>query len=72
MLTAAEFADSIDQGLTKLGYHRLHRSSDAANFLRGDERDPCETLDELLVVVEALCSDWPSRPTFAGMPPGLL
>ena len=35
---AAENADGVEQALTKLGYERLHRSPDAANYLRGDER----------------------------------
>ena len=29
------------------------------------ERDPLEALDDLMVVVEALCPRWPERPTFA-------
>ena len=29
------------------------------------ERDPCEVLDELMVVVEALCPTWPSRDVFS-------
>jgi hypothetical protein len=28
------------------------------------ERDPYEVLDDLMVVVEALCPRWPSRDTF--------
>ena len=28
------------------------------------ERDPYETLDDLMVVVEALCPRWPPRGTF--------
>ncbi len=27
-----------------------------------DERNPYQVLDELLVVVEALCPTWPARP----------
>jgi hypothetical protein len=38
LLVAAENADGVEQALTKLGYQRLHRSADAANYLRGDER----------------------------------
>ncbi len=30
------------------------------------ERDPFKALDELMVVVEALCPTWPERPTFEG------
>ena len=30
------------------------------------ERDPFVALDELMVVVEALCPVWPDRPTFEG------
>lgn len=30
-----------------------------------DERDPLETLDDLMVVVEGLCPTWPQRDTFA-------
>jgi hypothetical protein len=29
-------------------------------------QDPFRTLDELMVVVEALCPVWPDRPTFEG------
>jgi hypothetical protein len=29
-------------------------------------RDPFVALDELMVVVEALCPVWPDRPTFEG------
>lgn len=32
---------------------------------RIDSSDPYRTLDELMVVVEALCPQWPSRGTFA-------
>jgi hypothetical protein len=28
-------------------------------------RDPYEVLDDLMTVVEALCPQWPSRPTFS-------
>lgn len=28
------------------------------------ERDPFETLDDLMVVIEALCPVWPQRDTF--------
>jgi hypothetical protein len=38
LLTDATSADAIDQALLGLGYQRLHRSSDAANYARGDER----------------------------------
>jgi hypothetical protein len=38
LLTDASRADDIDKALVKLGYHCLHRSSDAGNYLRGDER----------------------------------
>lgn len=30
------------------------------------EQDPFKALDELMVVVEALCPKWPERPTFEG------
>lgn len=30
------------------------------------DRDPYEILDELMVVVEALCPQWPPRGTFVG------
>ncbi|MEO8223425.1 MAG: hypothetical protein ABI661_01365 [Gammaproteobacteria bacterium] len=36
------------------------------------DRDPFEALDDLMMVVEQLCPVWPSRPTFAGMPPSRL
>ena len=38
LLTEAESADAIDRELTQLGYRCLHRSADAGNYLRGDER----------------------------------
>jgi hypothetical protein len=38
LLTDGDIADQIDTALTKLGYRRAHRSSEAANCLRGDER----------------------------------
>ncbi|MBX5462117.1 MAG: nucleotidyl transferase AbiEii/AbiGii toxin family protein [Steroidobacteraceae bacterium] len=38
LLTDASRADDIDRALVKLGYHCLHRSGDAGNYLRGDER----------------------------------
>ncbi len=38
LLTDIEKADDIEAELLKLGYHRLHRSDDAANYSRGDER----------------------------------
>ncbi len=38
LLVEAEMADAIDLELTRLGYQRLHRSADAANYVRNDER----------------------------------
>jgi hypothetical protein len=38
LLVDAELADAVDQALTALGYRCLHRSADAANYLRGDQR----------------------------------
>jgi predicted nucleotidyltransferase len=38
LLAEAEKADRIDSELAKLGYRCLHRSADAANYARGDER----------------------------------
>jgi hypothetical protein len=38
LLTDAKHADDIDKALLKLGYHCMHRSGDAGNYLRGDER----------------------------------
>jgi hypothetical protein len=32
------------------------------------EREPFAALDDLMVVVEALCPDWPARGTFGPMP----
>lgn len=37
-MIVAEDADRVERALTALGYRRLHRSADAANYLRGDER----------------------------------
>jgi predicted nucleotidyltransferase len=38
LLVESERADSIEAELLRLGYRCLHRSADAANYLRGDER----------------------------------
>lgn len=38
LLTDLEQAEEIDKELIKLGYHCLHRSADAGNYVRGDER----------------------------------
>ena len=38
LLTELEKADDIEVELIKLGYHRLHRSADAGNYARNDER----------------------------------
>jgi predicted nucleotidyltransferase len=38
LLADSEKAEDIDRELMALGYHCLHRSADAGNYLRGDER----------------------------------
>jgi len=38
LLTDAISADDVDQELLRLGYRCTHRSADAGNYLRGDER----------------------------------
>jgi predicted nucleotidyltransferase len=38
LLIAVESGDAIEAELLRLGYRRLHRSADAGNYLRGDER----------------------------------
>lgn len=38
LLTDATSAEHIDRELLSLGYHCVHRSADAGNYLRGDER----------------------------------
>ena len=38
LLADASCADDLDRELTKLGYRCAHRSAEAANYLRGDER----------------------------------
>jgi predicted nucleotidyltransferase len=38
LLVEAEMADEIEAKLVGLGYRCLHRSADAANYARGDER----------------------------------
>jgi hypothetical protein len=38
LLTDIEKADEIEAELIKLGYHQLHRSTDAGNYARNDER----------------------------------
>ncbi len=37
-LIDADLADAVDVELSALGYKCLHRSTDAANYLRGDQR----------------------------------
>jgi len=38
LLIDADLADGVEKELIGLGYHSLHRSADAANYLRGDQR----------------------------------
>ncbi len=38
LLIDADLADAVERGLSALGYKCLHRSVDAANYLRGDQR----------------------------------
>ncbi|MCK6372347.1 MAG: hypothetical protein L6Q83_13685 [Gammaproteobacteria bacterium] len=38
LLTDVASADALDHELTQRGYRCIHRSADAANYLRGDER----------------------------------
>lgn len=38
LLVEQDAADEIETELTRLGYRCLHRSADAGNYLRGDER----------------------------------
>jgi hypothetical protein len=38
LLTDIKSADEIDRLLTRLGYRCIHRSADAGNYLRSDER----------------------------------
>jgi hypothetical protein len=38
LLADADVADRVDAAVTGLGYRCLHRSSEAANYIRGDER----------------------------------
>lgn len=38
LLAEAEESEKIDAELLRLGYRCLHRSADAANYVRGDER----------------------------------
>jgi hypothetical protein len=38
LLTDSEKAEDIDRELVAIGYQCLHRSADAGNYLRGDER----------------------------------
>ncbi len=38
LLAAQEHGDAIERELIALGYRRLHRSADAANYVRNDER----------------------------------
>jgi hypothetical protein len=38
LLADAAASDQVDEAILKLGYVRLHRTADVANYLRGDER----------------------------------
>lgn len=38
LLVDADVAETVDRELKSLGYECLHRSADAANYLRGDQR----------------------------------
>jgi hypothetical protein len=38
LLIDADLADAVDRELSAVGYQCLHRSADAANYLRGDQR----------------------------------
>ncbi len=38
LLIDADLANAVDEALTALGYRCLHRSADAANYLRDDQR----------------------------------
>jgi len=38
LLLEAGLADAVDRALTATGYKCIHRSADAANYLRGDQR----------------------------------
>jgi predicted nucleotidyltransferase len=38
LLVESQKADEIEVELRRLGYERLHRTTDAANYVRGDER----------------------------------
>ena len=38
LLVDARLAESVDGAIRSLGYECLHRSADAANYVRGDER----------------------------------
>lgn len=38
LLVEADKAGEVEAQMQKLGYHCLHRSADAANFVRGDEQ----------------------------------
>jgi hypothetical protein len=38
LLIDADLADTVDRELKALGYQCLHRTADAANYLRGDQR----------------------------------
>lgn len=38
LLVEAQKADAIEAELRRIGYRCLHRSADAANYIRGDER----------------------------------
>ena len=64
LLIDASRAEEIDKALSKLGYHCVHRTPDAGNYLRGDER-----LDFLYAnrpVARRLLSTAPTLPTAFG------
>jgi hypothetical protein len=124
LLIDARLAESIDGAIRSLGYECLHRSADAANYVRGDERvdflyasrpaamdllagavshqtpfgelrvvslegliafklsehraaykrpavsaaEAFTVLDDLMAVIEALCTSWPAKPAVKRTP----
>lgn len=64
LLVEAESADAIDRELARLGYQCLHRSSDAANYSRDDER--LDLLYATRPIARSLLADAVARETGLG------
>lgn len=64
LLTDAESADEVDRELIRIGYSCVHRSPDAGNYLRGDER--VDLLYAARPIARKLLAGAPERATAFG------